>query len=254
MHSVNIIKSMIKRLFFSFLAALMLFSAFSCKKDNTVYYDATVTFRQTNDGGCFIVVNDSTELHPSNISKYPFSQYCETRALIGYQDNGPATPEHGFKYARNVALAYYRVMLTKLPVESQGQTKDDELYGTEPVGLYMPPTFPCTLIEDGYLNLSFAFDPQSPYVHFINLVYNVDGNPYKVEVHHLLSEDNAQSNGFIANGIASFPLVNLPDTKGETVDLTIQWNSMKTGKKESTVLKYKTRTDWPENFYSNLIN
>lgn len=243
-----------KGFFIAALAVVTLLSAASCKKDTSVYYDATVTFRQTKDGGCFIVVNDSTELHPSNISRYPFSQYCETRALIGYQDNGPATPEHGFKYARNVAVSYYRVMLTKLPVESQGQTKDDELYGKEPVGLYLYPTFPCTLIEDGYLNLSFAFDTYGPRFHFINLVYNVDGDPYKMEVHHLVSEENVQLNGFIANGLASFPLVGLPDTKGETVNATLTWNSIKTGKKESVMFKYKTRSDWPENPFSNLIN
>ncbi|MCQ2154287.1 MAG: hypothetical protein MJY55_00515 [Bacteroidales bacterium] len=243
-----------KRFFITALAVMTLLSAVSCKKDTPAYYDATVTFRQTKDGGCFIVVNDSTELHPSNVSHYPFYPFNETRAMAGYFDNGPATPEHGFKYARNVTVNYYRPMLMKMPVESQGQTKDDEMYGTEPIGLYLYPTFPCTLIEDGYLNLSFAFGPYGPYSHHINLVYNVDDDPYKMEVHHLVSDENVQSNGFIANGLASFPLVKLPDTQGKTVDVTLIWNSMKTGRKERIVLKYNTRPDWPSDSYSNLIN
>lgn len=235
----------------------------SCNKKNPdiSYYDATVTFRQTENGGCFLVVNDSTLLYPQNISKYPFSsEYPEKRAVIAYQDNGEATPSRGFKYARNIVVgSIYGGILTKQPVVSDPLT-DDARYGTEPLGLYFEPSFPSTVLEDGYLNVSFAFNSPIPAMHYINLLTNVDGDSYKVELRHRTDFD-AVSNGSeeyysgnsIANGVMSFPLKGLKDTEGRTVKLTLVWRSINDGEKKSVTFDYRTRTDWPVNLYSDLL-
>ena len=74
-------------------------------------------------------------------------------------------------------------------------------------------------------------------MHRINLVASTDPeDPYKVTLYHDAAGDHLGSEG---DAMVAFRLTGLPDTQGETVDLTLEWNSF-SGKKTAK-FKYCTR-------------
>lgn len=232
----------------------MLLSLGACEKQDPItYYLATVTFKPLDNGGFYLEENDSTALMVTNpdYQKYPFPKYKEKRALIRYIDEGTVPPNGSvipsdLKYRKQIKLCAVDTIYTKNPVVSKETPGDNDLaYGKDPVGLVIDPNYyPTTMVEDGYLNVSFAFYRSAyPIQHTLNLVTGVNPeDPYEVEFRHNANNDFYRDMTY--NGIMNFPLQSLPDTKGEVVDLTVRWISFVTGKTESVKLKYKTRTDW----------
>lgn len=243
-------KRFAKVIFLIFAAAAGLSS---CDKNNgkpTVYYQSTVTVKKTADGGFYMKQDDTTALVPSNVTKYPFDEKTsEKRALVIFSVNEGAkvTPVPGYKYTYSVILNTLDTIYVKHPVPTQGShVKDAEKYGNDHMGLYLTKdVFPTTMIEDGYLMMRFAFAGSGYVSHEFNLVTGGNSlNPYSVEVRHNAHADDPLLD---YNGIICFPLKSLPDTQGKTVDLTLVWNSMVSGQKDSTTFKYCSRTDWPDN-------
>lgn len=243
-----------RKLFLALAAAFVLLSMGACKKQDPItFYLATVTFKQLDNGGYYLKVNDSTAMIVTNpdYQKYPFPKFKEKRALIRYTlegdipSNGAVIPSD-LKYRQNIKLYALDTIYTKAPVVSKATpAENDSAYGKEPVGIVIDPNyFPTTLIEDGYLNVSFAFYRSTyPIQHILNLVTGVNpDDPYEVEFRHDANGDYYREMTY--NSIMSFPLQSLPDTHGEVVDLTVKWNSFVTGKTETVKYKYKTRTDW----------
>lgn len=227
------------------IATMLLLSLalFSCKKNEPVEIgSATCTFMPGTNGSFYISVDEKTAFVPTNIKVYPFAAGKEQRTFINYSidKKNQVSPVPGYNETVAVEVLTFNPLRTKSPLKFD----PEESYGDDPIGLYLGnDVFPTTLIEDGYLNLSFVFPYGTGAIqHEINLVYGQNPlDPFEVTVHH----DAHSDTGF--NTIADvfcFPLKDLPDTKGETVTLTLRWYSLNSGKWESTTFPYKSRTDW----------
>ena len=72
--------------------------------------------------------------------------------------------------------------------------------------------------------------------HYLRLVKG--DKPYEVILYH---DADGDVHGQVADGVIAFRLNDLPDTEGETVDLTLRWNSF-SGEK-SAQFKYRTRIE-----------
>ena len=199
-----------------------------CDGSNLIIVNAIVTVKHTTDGTVYFQLDDHTTLRPDNAStsSYGDGQY---RALIGYREKSEAqSSQDGNKFDKLVTLYSFEKVLTKQIAESQGE-KNDEVYGTAPVEIL---DSWATLIEDGYLNLVFCgYWGDLNKTHKVNLVSGTDpDDPYLLEFRHDACEDTQIHNLTRCNGIVAFDLNNLPDTKGETVKLTIRFISF-TGEK-----------------------
>ena len=98
-----------------------------------------------------------------------------------------------------------------------------------------------TNVEDGYLTLHFITRwGNSGIKHELNLVTGLnEEDPYEVRFAHNAHGDGTYYEG---DGIVAFSLKDLPDTKGETVKLTLKFESF-SGEK-TVKFDYCTRADW----------
>ena len=214
----------------AFGLALSAMSLGSC--NNNDYYDygylrptAVVTVRPQADGSFFMQLDDFTVIYPDNMDKSPFGDK-EVRALVNYTPSvaNDADPESSFSYAR---INWIDSLLTKQMAPNDVEDID-KTYGTDPVEILRG----WTVVEDGYFTIDFA-TKTAGYggKHWVNLVYTgdpkaaEDSEKYVVEFKHDADGDNY---GTLAEGFAAFRLdgtYGLPDTGGETVKLTLKWNS-----------------------------
>ena len=127
-------------------------------------------------------------------------------------------------------------ILTKTPKPWLGE-ENDEKYGNDPVEIMKNWM---TVVEDGYITLNFLTRWGAGNVkHEVNLLTGGNPeNPYEVEFRHNAFGDVCGREG---TGIVAFRLTGLPDTKGETVKLTLKWNSFSGTK--TAQFDYKTRTE-----------
>lgn len=217
-------------------------AALSCKKQETVITgDATCTFIP-NGSSFYISVDEDLAFVPTNAKGYPFEDGKERRALISYimDENTKVDPVPGYAQTKAVSVTFYELIKTKEPLAA----KDGLKLGNDPIGLYLgKDVFPTTLIEDGYLNVCFAFEYAYGNIkHDLNLVYGENPNdPYELRLYHNANNDG---NRYSSTSLFCFPLKDLPDTEGKTVTVTLKWDSLKTGKVESTTFQYKSRSDW----------
>lgn len=209
-------------------------------------YTATVTFKPNSDGTYYLQENDSTVLFVtnSNMKEYPFKVKKERRAMVKYYETkAPVTnalphPDR-VKYAKNVAIMALDTIHTKNPV-AYDETKD---YGKDAMGLYLGyDVFPTTLIEDGYLNLSFTV-PMTTQRHDINIVYGANpDDPYELMATH--NNNGAYGAYQRIDYLMSFPLKDLNVPEGKKVVITLKWKSLVSGQIESVKIPYTGRTDW----------
>lgn len=211
------------------------------------YYRATVTFRPMENGSFYLKQDEQTALVVlnSDMKDYPFKDGKERRAYVEYavdEDSQTGSRIDGFETTKEVSLIYADTIYTKDPVFAD----DDDIkkYGNDPVGLYTTnEIWPTTGIEDGYLSISFAMPVGFGGVtHTVNLLLGIDpDDPYKVRFMHDAHNDSRVDT---QDCLVNFPLKDLPDTNGETVDLTLIWDSLVSGKEESVKIKYCSRKDW----------
>ena len=196
--------------------------------DGTLYPTAMVTVKPNIDNSAFYMqLDENTTLLPVNMTSSPFGKK-EVRALVNYV----LTEQTSKHYSRAVKVNWIDSIRTKDMAESRGE-KNDEVYGADPVEIVNDGV---TVAEDGYLTVRFRTRWQPREKHVVNLVAADAKNSYKVTFHH-----DAKKNltGTVADGLVAFRLTRLPDTKGKTVDLTLEWRSY-SGMK-STTFKYTTR-------------
>lgn len=236
-----------KRICKAFLVLLAILPV-SCSKNNTnpdIVYFATVTFRPLEDGKYYLKQDDSTALIVLNkdLQKYPFEKGVEKRALISYRvEKQEASAVPNYKYTKAIYIGAMDTIYTKHPVSAAGV--DPSVFGNDVLGLYLGrDNFPTTLVEDGYLNVSFEM-PMGNFgiIHEINLVTGTNpDDPYLMELRH-----DAKGDVYVTSSrnLVNFSLKDLPDTKGETVPLTVRWRSMVTGEFETVKFDYCSRTDW----------
>ena len=198
----------------------------SCDKfdgdDNLSIPSALVTVKPSEDGASVLLqLDDDTVLWPVNIRKSPFGDK-EVRALVNYRKPTEAELSEGgiLSGIENVYVNWMDSILTKPMAADLGAEKNKETYGTAPVDIINDWV---TLAEDGYLNLRLR-TYYSPYKHIVNLVHRADSDdPYRVTLYHEFS--GTEIMGSSMDGLVAFRLEGLPDTGGEYVDLTLEWES-----------------------------
>ncbi len=223
------------------IAAAVL-SMTACKLDDDgfdpsiMYPSALVTVKTDADNSSFwMQLDDETVLHAVNLKKSPFGAK-EVRALVNYRRPTAAEFQKGGLQddANNVYVNWMDSILTKKAIPSTG--KDDSTYGNDPVEIVGDWT---TVVEDGYITLRFRTNWNRGTVHKINLLTGTDpDDPYKVVLHH---DAGGDLYGEAGDALVAFRLSDLPDTKGDTVDLTLKWQSF-SGEKTAK-FKYRTRAE-----------
>jgi len=221
---------------FCFIAVLGIFASMnllqSCSSDSdgTIYANALVTVKPNADNTeVYLQLDDNTTLYPVNMKTSPFGKK-EVRALMNYsKSEGYVGP-----YTYGVNVNWIDSILTKTTAPNFSEQENLEKYGADEVEIINDWV---TIAEDGYLTLRFRTYWGARATHKVNLVYRTDiNNPYTVTFYH---NANGDKSGALGDGLVAFKLDELPDTKGETVELTLQWKSY-TGSK-SAKFKYCTR-------------
>lgn len=211
----------------------------SCtKNDNQGYYylypNALVTVKPLDNGDAFYMqLDDKTTIEAENLTASPFGDK-EVRALASLQ----LTDNKSEKYDKTVIVHRIDSIRTKSTAADLGAENDQE-YGHDPVEIVNDWV---TIVEDGYFTLRFRTRwSTSDIVHEVNLLTGTDpDDPYTVEFRHNAHGDTY---GEWGDGIVAFRLDQLPDTNGETVDLTLKWQSF-SGEK-SAKFKYCTKKTTP---------
>lgn len=199
------------------------------------YPNALVTVKESVDKTLFFQLDDETTLLPVNIKTHPYGSK-EVRALINYEEVDE--PSAGFDKA--VHVNWIDSIRTKPMAPNMGDQNNDEEYGDDPVEIVRDWV---TIAEDGYLTLRFrTIWSNLGVTHNVNLIStnNLD-NPYEVEFKHDANGDNY---GRMGDGLVAFKLVDLPDTEGETVKLTLKWKAFNNVDK-SFEFDYKTLAATP---------
>lgn len=210
---------------FGLVAAVMLVSSFSaCDNDDTYiwYYDAVpnalVTVKPVDGAGFYMQLDDSTTLHPVNMSVSPYGDK-EVRALVNYAY--VRSDENDYeKRSFKVNVNWIDSILTKpaVPYPADGDVSE---YGEDPIEIVRDWV---NIAEDGYLTLRFRTRwGNNGVVHFVNLLTGVNpDDPYEVEFRHNAYGD---VNGTPGDALVAFRLSDLPDTNGKTVKLTLKYKS-----------------------------
>ncbi len=210
---------------FGLVAAIMLVSSFSaCDNDDTYiwYYDAVpnalVTVKPVDGDGFYMQLDDSTTLHPVNMSVSPYGDK-EVRALVNYAY--VRSDENDYeKRSFKVNVNWIDSILTKpaVPYPADGDVSE---YGEDPIEIVRDWV---NIAEDGYLTLRFRTRwGNNGVVHFVNLLTGVNpDDPYEVEFRHNAYGD---VNGTPGDALVAFRLSDLPDTNGKTVKLTLKYKS-----------------------------
>lgn len=198
--------------------------------DGTFYPNALVTIKSAPDNPCYLQLDDSTTLFPTNIKTVLYNGK-EVRALSNIRE----VDENPQGHDKAVHVNWIDTILTKPAVPSQGEA-DDNLYGADPIDLIGDWV---NVAEDGYLTLHFRFySSGGPTIHYVNLITGVNpGNPYEMEFRHNANGDIMPAR--YTDGIVAFRLSDLPDTEGKTVKLKVNWKSPEGNK--SVEFKYKSK-------------
>ena len=237
---LNIV-NMKKNLIISALAAAAILpSLISCSKNDApdyslMYPNAIVTVKPVDETSFFLQLNNETALLPVGETKVPFDGK-EVRAFVNFSETDMPEGADMDKFAKAVKINWMDSILTKTPKPWLGE-ENDEKYGNDPVEIMKNWM---TVVEDGYITLNFLTRWGAGNVkHEVNLLTGGNPeNPYEVEFRHNAFGDVCGREG---TGIVAFRLTGLPDTKGETVKLTLKWNSFSGTK--TAQFDYKTRTE-----------
>lgn len=229
------------------MAVLPLFNSCLDKNDtgfdyDYYYPDAIVTVKPVGEGDneyFYLQLDDKTKLWPLDNASHPYGEK-EVRALVKYTLTDMPSGVDGSVYNQAVQITWMDSILTKRPVvclpEGDGEQTDEADYGDDPVEIYRD----WTVVEDGYLTIHFGtYWGNTNIKHEVNLLTGLNpDDPYEVYFKH-----NAHGDGsYVArDGIVAFRLSDLPDTGGETVDLTLKFDSFSGIK--TAPFKYKTRVD-----------
>lgn len=221
-----------KYYFWGLLLVVFAMTLQSCIDDNEIYDppvnypNAIVTIKtNTATGQVYFQLDDSTTILPADVTISRFAGK-EVRALVNImQLSEPSAP-----YTRSALVYWVDTVLTKKMAPDLA-LRNDSVYGKDPIEIVKSWT---TIAEDGYLTLCFRTYFGNGRTHVINLVKG--DNPYEVVLHH---NANGDTDGRIRDGHVAFRLNDLPDTHGQTVDLTLKWQSFSGPK--STTFKYKSR-------------
>ena len=218
-----------------FLTALLALP--SCSEDEYVIQDvwqttALVTVCPTAEGSCYMQLDETTTLHPTNIAVSPYGNK-EVRALVNYTD------ETRWGNSRNVHVNWMDSIRTKLPVASR-EEENDSVFGNDPVEIIKDWV---TIAEDGYLTLRIRTIWGTPgRTHFINLLTGTNpDNPYEFELRHDAQGDTC---GTIGDALVAFNLNELmrKDSVGQ-VRIKLKWQSFSGAKSAEFDLRTRSSAE-----------
>lgn len=228
-------------------AAAVALTLFQSCDSNDMDYDyslmfpnAIVTVKPVTDGEkeyFYLQLNDEEKLWPEDNSYHPYKDK-EVRAFVNFTETEMPAGVEG--YSKAVKVNWLDSILTKRTVlfEEDENITVSQKYGNDPVEIYKDYW---TNVEDGYLTLHFYTRwGNSGISHELNLVTGLNPeDPYEVRFTHNAHGDGTYYEG---DGIVAFRLQDLPDTKGETVKLTLKYDSF--DREKTFEFDYCTREDW----------
>ncbi len=270
-------KNSVRTAFKALAAAIAIISLNSCIEGNDYDYSllqpsAIVTVKPVTSGETdwhYFQLNDEEKLLPTDWQTLPFGSE-EVRAFVNYEKAEFPEGSDPTGYSSAVKVNWIDKILTKNPVDMSADEDEDggnsgsdgsdgtegsgdtggsgeenalkgmtaEDYGTDPVEIYADWM---TNVEDGYLTIHFFTNwSDSNIKHELTLLTNVNpDDPYEVRFAHNAHGDGAYYRG---DGIVAFRLKDLQDTNGETVKLTLKFDSF-SGEK-TVKFDYRSREDW----------
>lgn len=204
----------------------------SCLDDDnenfvSIVPNALVTLKTDQNNGLFYLqLDDSTTLVPTNMKQSPYGNK-EVRAFVNFSQESTLQKNS----THDVHVNWIDSIRTKDMDMNLGETANAITYKDDPLEIVNDWV---TVAEDGYLTLRFRtyFGLGTP--HYLRLVRGE--NPYEITLYH---DANGDHHGQIADGYIAFRLNDVPGTEGETVELTLKWNSF-SGEK-SAKFKYRIR-------------
>ena len=210
---------------------IFVFNACSNEKgyslDDAWYSIATVrTNGNSGSSSYWLTLDSGTSLWPVATNVPLYNPKDKQRAIVIYS----ILSDEFSGYDHAIKILDIKSILTKPIAEDLGE-ENDEIYGTDPVGISE------MWIGDGFLNITFEFNYGGDKVHFINLIKNASvRTPYYFEFRHNAYNDREHSK---RKGIVAFDLSTV-DTQEEEVELTICVNTFD-GAKEYKI-KYNSST------------
>ena len=199
---------------------------------------ALVTVKPVDANSFYMQLDEQTTLKPVNMKGSPYGN-DEVRALVSYTE----TSDDPAPYDKAVKLTQMEKILTK-PTVVRGDSKED--FGNDPVNIIADWV---TIVEDGYLTLRFRTKSSNTgQPHRVSLVAENPNDPYEVTFCH---DANGDFGNKLMDGLVAFRLNTLPDTEGQTVKLTLKWNSF-SGPREAQ-FDYCTRRDSPSSGTASVV-
>ena len=212
------------------VAALALPSCDVNDDNGSTFPTALVTIKPVDANSFYMQLDEQTTLTPVNMKGSPYGS-DEVRALVSYTE----TNDDPAPYDKAVHLSKMEKILTKQTIVRDDSEED---FGGDPVNIIADWV---TIVEDGYLTLRFRTTSNNTgQPHRVNLVAENPDNPYEVTFYH---DANGDFGTKLIDGVVAFRLNTLPDTEGQTVKLTLKWNSF-SGPQEAQ-FDYCTRRDSP---------
>lgn len=196
--------------------------------DPTYLPNAIVTVKPVAATDSFYMqLDDSTTLSADNMKTSPYGKK-EVRAFTNIQEIKKigTTGRHYL-----VHVNWMDSILTKNMAADKGDA-NVQTYRQDPVEVMRN----WTVSEDGYLTMQVATRWGGSARHIVNLVSTGKDSKYEVTFFH---DAKGETFGQWGTSVVAFRLDQLPDTKGQTVDLTLKWMSY-SGEKTAT-FKYCTR-------------
>lgn len=202
----------LKRLGLSVGIILASLTFHSCLDDDGYSLDkfwiGVATIESESSGAHYFRLDDSSTLWPVNVDYYTGHNLQDgQRALLNYTILSDSLSG----YSHYVKVNGVEAILTKNIAEDMGE-KNDSFYGTDPVAVKD------IWIGGGYLNIWFGANFGGQVKHFVNALPVEDGE-YALEFRHNAYNDPAVA---AATSLVCFDLSSLPDTNGETVELTVK--------------------------------
>lgn len=208
----------------------------SCLDDDEGYslgkmWIAVATVVPENERVYYLRLDGGDTLWPAATDYPNYEPKMNQRALVNFTILADSVQSNlgGFSYYVKVNAIHD--ILTK-PIAPNLGAENDSIYGTDPVSILADDIW----VGDGFLNIYFTAQWGGREAHFLNLIQPDPANPYTLEFRHNAYDDPQVTSG---SGRVAFNLGSLPDTKGETVDLTIYYEDPQAGRTSRTV-KYNS--------------
>ena len=222
----------------------------SCLDDDNSYslgdiWIAVATVVPEGNNVYYLRLDDGDKLWPAATNYPNYQPKPNQRALVNFTILADSTQSNLGGFSHYIKVNAIHNILTKSIAKNEG-VANDSIYGTDPVSIYENNMW----IGDGYLNIYFETLWGGKTAHFINLIQpDAENEPYTLEFRHNAYDDPQYT---IGAGRVAFNLSSLPDTKGETVDLVVNyWTSEG---KQAYKLKYnsdKTKMEDTSQGYTN---